>query len=45
MIVTQEDQIKLLKKYLETHTAQEGSGYVDGINDIIKLINNKTKEK
>tara|TARA_R110002033_G_scaffold44181_1_gene86759 strand:- start:1866 stop:1991 length:126 start_codon:yes stop_codon:yes gene_type:complete len=41
MILTKEQQEAMLKEYMKTHTTDECSGFIDGINAIIKLINKK----
>lgn len=39
MILTKQAQEKLLHDYMKTHSTEESSGFVDGINATIKLIN------
>lgn len=50
MIVTKEQQLKLLLNYIkEKHNTDECSGFVDGINATLelidKLLNNERHEK
>tara|TARA_R110002167_G_scaffold81296_5_gene222702 strand:- start:1883 stop:2020 length:138 start_codon:yes stop_codon:yes gene_type:complete len=41
MILTLETQQKLLSEYLQSHSIEEGSGWVDGFNKAIEVINQK----
>jgi len=46
MILTKEQQEKILKKYMdEGHNIFECDGFVDGINATIKLINELTAKQ
>ena len=39
MILTQEHQQQMIHAYLKTHSVTETEAYIQGINDIIELIN------
>ena len=39
MILTKEHQEQMVNSYLKTHTAAETEAYIQGINDIVQLIN------
>ena len=43
MILTKEHQEQMLHSYLKTHTATETEAYMQGINDIVELINKQIK--
>lgn len=39
MIITLEQQQRLLSEYLQDHSIIEGTGWVDGFNKAIEVIN------
>ncbi len=39
MILTKEHQEQMINSYLKNHTVTETEAYIQGINDIIQLIN------
>ena len=39
MILTKEHQEAMVNKYLSSHTVAETESFMDGMNEIIKLIN------
>ena len=39
MILTKEHQEQMINSYLKTHTVAETEAYIQGINDIVQLIN------
>ena len=43
MILTKEHQEHLINSYLKTHTVTETEAYIQGINDIVQLINKQIK--
>jgi len=46
MIVTKEQQEKILQKYMkENHTTDECSGFIDGMNAAIELIDKLMRTK
>ena len=44
MILTKEHQQQMLNSYLKTHTVTETEAYIQGINDIVELINKQIKQ-
>lgn len=42
MIITLETQQRLLSEYLQSHSIVEGTGWVDGFNKAIEVINKKS---
>ena len=44
MILTKEHQEQIVYSYLKTHTVTETEAYIQGINDIIELINKQIKQ-
>ena len=44
MILTQEHQEQMVNSYLKTHTVTETESYIQGINDIVQLINKQIKQ-
>jgi cob(I)alamin adenosyltransferase len=45
MIITREQQEKILANYMKTHSTIECTGFVDGINATIELINKIKKDQ
>jgi len=43
MILTKEHQEQIIYSYLKTHTVKETKAYIQGINDIVQLINKQIK--
>ena len=44
MILTQEHQQQMIHSYLKTHTVTETEAYIQGINDIVELINKQVNK-
>ena len=46
MIITKEQQEALLYKYIKMeHTTEECDGFIDGMNAMMKLVDQKMKRK
>ncbi len=45
MVLTKEHQEQMVNSYLKTHTVTETEAYIQGINDIIELINKQVNNK
>ena len=43
MILIEEHQEQMIHSYLKTHTVTETEAYIQGINDIVQLINKQIK--
>ena len=43
MVLTKEHQEQMVYSYLKTHTVTETEAYIQGINDIVQLINKQIK--
>jgi len=44
MILTKEHQEQMINTYLKTHSVTETEAYIEGINDIVQLINKQIKQ-
>lgn len=44
MVLTQEHQMQMVYSYLKTHTVTETEAYIQGINDIVNLINKQVNK-
>ena len=44
MVLTQEHQEQMIHSYLKTHTVTETEAYIQGINDIVELINKQVNK-
>ena len=43
MIITREQQVAMVRKYLSTHNHDQCDGYADGLTDMLNLIAEKLK--